>query len=151
MRVTALLCCAALAVGCAPAEEQPATDTEAAPMVSLADYAGTWTVNAMSTMSDSVLTTFDLVATDGMQGWSMNPPDRDPIPLRVVSHAGDSVVFEAGPYASLLRDNVMVTLHTVTRLESGMMVGTFTARYSTETADSVLNGRLQGMKQTPQE
>ncbi|MDH4046417.1 MAG: hypothetical protein OEW06_18370 [Gemmatimonadota bacterium] len=152
MRVLVLLCSAALVVGCAPAEEQPATDmadTQAA--VSLADFAGVWAVTAMPETSDSALTTFDLVATDAMDGWSMNPPNREPIPMRVVLVDGDSVVSETGPYASLLRDGVMVTLRSVTRLDGGMLTGTFVAHYATTSADSVVSGRMHGMRKAPGE
>ncbi len=140
----ALLCCAVALVGCAASEETADTpDESTAPTIALADVAGTWTVRAMSEGSDSVIVTYEMVATDNMEGWTMKFPDRDPLPMRVVAVNGDSVVVEAGPYESMLRAGVMVSVRSVSRLDGEMMMGTFVAHYETSEADSVLSGRFE--------
>jgi len=143
---------AALAVACAPAEEQPAEEAEGmaggmeAATIALADVAGTWTVTTMAESSDSVLITYELNATDTQEGWTSTLPGREPMPVRVVLVDGDSVVAEAGPFESALRPGVMVTTRTVARLEGGMLTGSLVAHYATEGADSVLRGRLSGTR-----
>lgn len=145
-----LLCVAAIAVGCAPAEEQPDQEEPGpAATVSLADLAGTWTVTAMAESSDSVLMTYELNATATSDGWTSTHPGGDPVPVRVVSVDGDSVVAEAGPFESALRPGVMVTTRTVARLQGDTLTGTIVARYDTDDADSVLTARLRGMRNTP--
>jgi hypothetical protein len=62
---------------------------------------------------------------------------------------GDSVVAEAGPFESALRPGVMVTTHTVARLEGDMLTGTLVAHYGGTGPDSVLRGRIQGTRKTP--
>ena len=149
MRRPILLCVAAVAVGCAPAEEQPAQDQPAAAAtVSLADLAGTWTVTATAQSSDSLLITYELNATATSDGWTSTLPGRAPMPVRVVLVDGDSVVAEAGPFESALRPGVMVTTRTVARLREGMLNGTIVAHYATEGADSVLTGLLHGVRKT---
>lgn len=147
MRFSVMVCCAALAVACAPAEEQPAAETQAAPAaISLADVAGTWTVTTMAESSDSVLVTYELTATATSDGWTSTLPGREPMPVRVALVDGDSVVAEAGPFESALRPGVMVTTRTVARLQGDMLMGTIVAHYATDGADSVLTGRLHGMR-----
>jgi hypothetical protein len=146
MRCVTLLCVLALAVACAPAEEQPAAEMEAVATVSLADLAGTWTVTSMAESSDSVLVTYELNATATTDGWTSTLPGREPMPVRVVLVDGDSVVAEAGPFESVLRPGVMVTTRTVARLQGDMLTGTLVAHYVTEGADSVLVGRLHGTR-----
>lgn len=149
MRSVTLLCVVALAVGCAPAEDQPAADMGDAATVSLADFAGTWTVSGTPEASDSVIVTYELTATDSRDGWTLTFPGRDPIPMTVVMVDGDSVVSELGPYESALRPGVMVRTRAVSRLQGDMLTGTFVARYDTDAADSVLRGRQHGMRKLP--
>jgi hypothetical protein len=111
---------------------------------SLADFAGTWSMRALTEAGDSVLVEYEMVATDGTEGWTITFPDREPIPARIAEAVGDSVVIEVGPYASALRDDVQVSTVTVSRLENGRMVGYFTATYDTEGEDQILNGLQEG-------
>jgi hypothetical protein len=149
MRGPILLYVAAIAVGCAPGEQQPAQDQRAAAAaISLGDLAGTWTVTAMAESSDSVLITYELNATASSDGWTSTLPGRQPMPVRVVLVDSDSVVAEAGPFESALRPGVMVTSRTVARLQEGMLTGTIVAQYATQGANSVLRGRLHGVRKT---
>jgi hypothetical protein len=147
MRFRIMLCVTGLAVGCAPAEEQPGAETAAA-TISLADFAGTWTVSTMPEASDSVLVTYELAATATTDGWTLTFPGRDPIPVTVALVDGDSVVTDMGPFESALRPGVMVTTRAVSRPQGDMLSGTFVAHYATDTPDSVLRGRLHGTRKT---
>lgn len=153
MRTPSLLCIAsiaALAFGCAPAEDPPAQEQPAAaPTVALADLAGTWTVTASAESSDSVLITYELNATATRDGWTSTLPGREPTPVRVLRVEGDSVMAEAGPFESALRPGVQVTTRSVVRLQGDMLMGRMVATYSGAGADSVLIGRLHGMRKAP--
>ena len=112
-----------------------ATAQQAAPHaghgIKLADVAGTWDSKTMGP-KDSVLATTVLAATADGKGWTMTFPTGDPVAVRVVSSAGDSVVTEAGPFASRVRQGQTVTLlHSVSHYKGNEMWGTSTAQYST--------------------
>lgn len=153
MRPVLLLLVTAGIVGCAPREEQPAADTTAAVStgpapISLADLAGTWDMTTSREGSDSVLVSFQMMMTADTTGWMQHLPNRDPIPVRVVAVAGDSVVTEAGPHESVLRPGVQVSTQSVMRLQNGQVVGTTVARYSGKGvgADSVLRLTTRGTR-----
>ena len=105
--------------------------------LSMADVAGDWTVEVMPENADTTVLTFQLTATaDG--NWMMMFPGRtDHITMQATA-SGDSIISQAGPYPSALRDGVNVTTTGVMRLENGMLVGRTTARYQGATADSVV-------------
>jgi hypothetical protein len=113
--------------------------------VSIADFAGTWSVRAMPEVGDSTLVTYDLMATADTTSWMMHLPNGEMAPVRIISVAGDSVVTQAGPYKSALRQGVTVTVDAVNRLQGGQLMGTFVAHYSAG-PDSVLRGRIVGTK-----
>lgn len=146
MRRIILLSCTLIAAACGTrdkaAEEQPA----ATPTIALADVAGTWTMHAMNAAGDSTLVTAQLVATAAMDGWTYTFAGRDPVPMRVLAVDGDSIVTEMGPYSSALREGVNVTTSSVLRLQNGELVGTFAARYATGAPDSLLMGRMHGVR-----
>jgi hypothetical protein len=149
MRRIGVLLSAVLVAGCARSEQQAEETAEqaAAPAaIALADLAGTWNVNSMSRETDSVLTTYTLVATADTTGWMVTFPGRQPLPARVVMVHADSVVVEVGPYESVLRPGMMVSTRSVSRLVDGKMVGLFEAHYQTATADSVLLGKHEGVR-----
>ena len=154
MRRVAIYSFIAILAGCGKSKEQPAPDAAAAAPaapaapapISLADVAGTWNMRTMPESSDSVLVTFQLVASADASGWTLNFPNRKPLPMRVVAVSGDSIVTEAGPYESVLRKGVQVTTHQVMRLQDGMLMGTTIARYATSGPDSVLHLRAAGTR-----
>jgi hypothetical protein len=115
-----------------------------APMLNLADMAGTWSMSVMPQGSDSVVASGDITATGTTDGWTMTLPNRPPMPL-MVSVSGDSVMMDAGPYESVLRKGVQVTTHTVARMQNGMLMGTTTAHYASG-ADTVVMLRMQATK-----
>jgi hypothetical protein len=150
MRYLALVCCAGLLIGCGGQQEAASDEMEgeaaSMEMASFGDYAGTWQMQALTEAGDSVLVEYQMVATDGMDGWTITFPEREPMPLRVMSHDGGSVVTEVGPYESLFRPGVMVITRMTSRVENGTLVGSFTATYETEDADSTLSGQARGTK-----
>lgn len=134
---------------CGPKEE-PAADTsamavQAAPTISLADVAGTWTARVMPATSDSVILTYELVASADPSAWTITFPNRPPVPMRATAD-GDSIITDAGPYESALRKGQQVTTRGVFRLVNGELVGTTTAHYQTTGADSVATFRSVATK-----
>jgi hypothetical protein len=153
MRRLVLLGCAAVLVGCAKPENKPAADTTAAvapapappPMLMMSDVAGKWHVKVMPETSDSVILEYDMTA-DSTMNWGLMFPGRSKPVMAHAMLSGDSVVTDAGPYASALRKGQMVTTHGVARIQGGEMVGMTTAHYNTKKADSVVVLRFRGTR-----
>jgi hypothetical protein len=147
MRVLALSCCVALVVACAKTDRDAATDsaagvteTAAPASISLADVAGRWNVTAKpESGTDTSTTRYILTATAQLTGWTITFPNRpQPVPVRVVAVEGDSIVTEAGPFASVRRQGVQVTTRNVLRREGDRLTGSTRARYASPGADTVL-------------
>jgi hypothetical protein len=147
--------CSALLLGCGGDGERgeqappaPAAAPAPAPAaISLEDLAGTWTMRTTPEDSDSTLVTFQLTATADTSGWLMQfPGQSSPVPMRILSVAGDSIVTHAGPYDSALRPGTMVTIHGSMRLQNGQLNGTTTATYATASGDSVVRLRTYGTR-----
>lgn len=162
-RIPSLLALAALA-GCS-SKDRSASDTAAAVSatpesaagavaatpaapapISLATVAGRWDMRAVPESGDTTATTYVMTATADSTGWMMAFPDRAPVKVRIVAVAGDSIVAEAGPYASVRRRGVQVTTHSVMRMQGDRMVGRTTAHYKTTGPDSVLQLRTEGTR-----
>jgi hypothetical protein len=95
------------------------------------DVAGVWDAKSMVGPNDSVVATSVLTATADTSGWTMKLEGRDLIAMRVVAMGGDSIVTEAGPYPSILRAGLTVTvLRNVSHYKGDTMWGTFEALYS---------------------
>jgi hypothetical protein len=137
-------CCALILVACGKSKVQPAGDTttavSAAPQsqatISLADIAGKWKLRTTDQTGGSAVES-GLTATADTSGWTLTRPDGKTVPVRVVAVAGDSIVAEAGPYASALRKGIQVRSRMVLRLQEGKLVGTNEARYLLKGGDSV--------------
>ena len=114
---------------------------EASPM---AQWAGTWEGVAILESGDTVPTT--MVATDSRDGWTITLPDRDPMPLRVVSAEGDSLVLEMGPYESILREGVQVSVRQVIRMQGDAFTGTLVATYEGGEGASEVAGDVEGSR-----
>jgi hypothetical protein len=106
------------------------------PDTALAAVAGTWEVTAMIGPRDSVVARYGMVATATRRGWTVNLPNRPPLQARVLIVGGDSVVFEIGPFASILRAGETVTTRTVAHFKGDTMTGAIIARFSS--GDSVV-------------
>ncbi|MDF1505803.1 hypothetical protein [Roseisolibacter sp. H3M3-2] len=135
----------AAAVGTTPDSAAGAMASPPAAPLALARLAGRWEMRAIPDAgADTAVTHYTLTATADSTGWSFTFGDRPPVPVRVVSVAGDSMVLEAGPYASVRRAGRQVSTHNVLRMEGDRLVGRTTARYSGRGADSVLTLRTEG-------
>lgn len=153
MRAVTSCWIALVLVGCGKPADKPADATvgeapaveEAPAAPSLADMAGTWNVKSKVEGSDKELS-YDIVATADKSGWTLNFPNRDPIPLRIVAVEGDSVVYQAGPFESALRKGVQVNTDVVARLKDGKLVGRTTAHYDVKGADSVATLTFEGTR-----
>lgn len=147
MRRVALGLAAVALLGCAAGEE-PAEEMEAAAApagLSAADMVGTWEITATGEGGESGVT-YRMVATEDPATWTVQFGDMDPLPVQV-SFDGDSVMTSFGPFPSQLREGVTVrSASGVSRLDGGMLMGTFVARYETTEADSVLYGTTHGMR-----
>ena len=110
----------------------------------LADVAGSWDIEAMLGPKDTVVATGVLTATSDTKGWTMTFSKSKPIPLRVLLEAGDSVVAEGGPYASVSRPGETVTkLTIVAHINGNQLTGTFEAHYD---KSGTVTGKLAGTK-----
>jgi hypothetical protein len=143
-RVIPLLLVAACAKADKPATEAAATAAAAPAAISLQDVAGTWAMKTFREGSDSVLLTFQMTATNSESGWSFTFPGREPVPVRVVAVAGDSIMTEAGPYESALRKGSQVSTRSVMRLSGGKLAGSTVATYAN---GEELRLRTEGMAQ----
>ena len=100
-----------------------------------------WETKSMVGPKDSVVATSALTATADGKGWTLKLANRDPIPVRVVTAGGDSMVTEAGPFPSVLRPGQTVTtLRTVGHVKENTMTGTFEAHYA---SGDVLQGKIK--------
>ncbi|MGH7566156.1 MAG: hypothetical protein ACREK2_04925 [Gemmatimonadota bacterium] len=149
MRLCLVLAGGLLLLGCEsepsedPTEELPADTIAAAPTISLADIAGTWDMRSVPETGDTTATISQLVVTaDEM---TLMLADRDPL-VGAVTTSGDSIMADFGPYESVRRAGLMVTTHTVYRLEGDRLAGTVVAHYVTSDADSVLVLRSEGTR-----
>jgi hypothetical protein len=146
MRKGFLILSALALLACGRADDDIAADSPAAatlPALTYADFAGRWSIQLLSDMSDSVLSTYELNATADGSSWTLTPAGREPIPVRAAVE-GDSLQIDAGPYKS--PSDVDVTMNGVGRLEGGMLVGKFVSQYALAKGDSILRGRLRGTR-----
>lgn len=151
MRFTVSLGLAALLfAGCAKQDNPPAADTAAmsgtAGASVLANMAGMWNVNVMREGSDSVAATHVLNTTD-TAAWSFTFPNREPIPMRITGMSGDTVLAEAGPFASAVRPGVQTSNTIRTWLEGDKIVSRVRARYEVAGPDTVIMFRTEGTRQ----
>jgi hypothetical protein len=90
--------------------------------------------------------TYELNATGDTTGWTITYPNRQPIPMRIITVAGDSIVTETGPFTSVRRTGVPVTARTTYRLQNGQLVGTTVAHYDVQGHDTVRVFVIEGVK-----
>jgi len=132
-RVVPVLALAFLAA-CAKAEAPPVEEASS-PTIDLAGLAGEWMVEATAVGSDSVIVMFSMTASADPAAWTMNLADRDPVPMQITV-SGDSILHSAGPYQSVLRSGVEVSVTGSMHLVDGELVGTSVTHYAMSGADS---------------
>lgn len=112
----------------------------------LVDLAGNWKMTATNAANDSTLVTYQMTATADTIGWSILYPNHaTPIALRIRVDA-DSVIMDAGPYASTARTGATVTIHGVVHMRGGKLVGTESASYKVNATESVVHIKLEGTR-----
>jgi len=153
MRFLAFFCFAVVVAACTKSDDAPVVDTMAmepvpapAEAISLANVAGKWNVLVTGEGSDSTLTTYVLNATADQSGWTLKFPDGAPIPMRVTSVGGDSIVTESGPFASRVRKGARVSTTVTWRMQDAKLIGSTVARYEKSGPDSVLMLRSEGTR-----
>jgi hypothetical protein len=118
--------------------------TRCAGGIKLSDVAGTWNTKSYVAPDDSVVTSMTTVSADG-KTWTLILAGRAPIPMRVVASGGASIVTEAGPYPSILKPGLSVTLlRDVGHYAGDKMTGTFEAHYS---SGEIHTGRVAATRQ----
>ncbi|MBW3629607.1 MAG: hypothetical protein KY464_09935 [Gemmatimonadetes bacterium] len=150
LRVAAILLFAATLGACGTAADETSATVESAEASaggesSLERFAGDWQVRQFNMVGDS-LPTVVIHATADSAGWTAKFPDRDPIPMRVIESSGDLVVTEMGPFPSLLRPGVQVTVQFVNRLQGEELRGHLLAIYDVNGPSAILRGRTQGTR-----
>ena len=113
--------------------------------LSLADIAGKWNVRANLESGDTTTTKLTLTVTTDAGCSILYPPNRDPIPGRVIALAGDSLVMEWGPYLSARRAGLKAVSRDVYRLVDGRLVGYSLSHYLTA-PETVIRLRLEGTR-----
>jgi hypothetical protein len=142
--------------GCAKSADRAATDSATAPAnavppnapaaISFADVAGKWKGRAMPENGrDTTPVLYVLTATSDTAGWTITYPNRAPIALHVTT-SGDSITMSGGPYQSLRRQGVQVTIHGVVRRQSDRLVGTMLAHYAVSGTDSLVQFRTEATR-----
>lgn len=137
-----------LVLGCGGGDSDSADAAGMPAGIELADVAGTWDLTGTLATEEPTVINYSMVATDSETGWILNLPNRDPIEIRIVAVDGDSIVGEAGPFESILRDGVMVSTRTVLRLQEGTLVGSLMATYETDPIET-LAGTFEGSRAMP--
>jgi len=125
-----------LASACGKSEPPPKSDADAAaPAIDLAGLAGTWNATVTLEGTDSVIVQFTIDAAGDPAAWTMNLPDRAPLPM-AVEVSGDSLLTTVGPYESVLRPGLAVEVRSAVHLVNGVLEGPTIAHYATASADS---------------
>ena len=134
MRPTIYLTAALLAglTTAAAAQQTKTAAQQSKTGIKLADIAGVWDTKTLMGPKDSIVaTTVQTIAADA-KGWTMAFPTGTPVAVRLLSSAGDSIVTEAGPFASQVRPGQTVTLlHSVNHYKGNQAWGTSVAKYAT--------------------
>jgi hypothetical protein len=148
MRSAIVLCSLSFLAGCSKADK-PASRPDSAETgmstASLSAAAGKWQTRAISEAGATVGTA-ELQATGNTAGWTLTFPKQKPIPLRVVSVGGDSIVTEAA-YESFDHKHAQIRSHAVNRFQGDKMVGTLEAHIQTGGVDSLIHARLEGTRE----
>ena len=142
MRTAALAVSLVFVAACAP-KEQAEAPPPAPPVVTLADFAGTW--NATTTMTGAAAPVETQLVGTSEGSWSMIAAGRDPIPL-TVSLSGDSLIAVSAEYESLIRPGVRVTIRTANVRSGDTMNGNVVATYKSASGDEVVTGTMTATK-----
>lgn len=142
-----LFTCIALLGACSSGETEGGAETavpEEAPGMTLADFAGTWSLSAtVGGNEEPVLTTMS--GTADASAWTLTLPDREDVPMQV-SIMGDSLIGVTEQYESVLREGVMVTVRTALVMMGDELHGNLEATYQMEDGEEVVTGSMHGTR-----
>lgn len=127
-----------LSLGCARQEAPPPPETPAAPSIDLAGLVGVWNATTTRQGSDSALVTTTIIAAADPLMWMIVLPGRDTLPMGVTV-SGDSLLTAFGPYESVLRPGVQVSVTGVLHLVDGKLTGPLQGHYTVTSADSLVD------------
>jgi hypothetical protein len=112
-----------------------------------ADFAGRWEGKAVFAPKDTAVVPYVLTDTGDTRSWTLTFPSRDPVPIRVVTAGGDSLVTEAGPLASILGPGRQMTrLRTILHYGGNVLTGTVEVRYA---SGRVVRGKTEAALECP--
>lgn len=137
--------CLTAVASTAAAQHQAAPPAPQAAGLKARDVAGTWTFESSvknAAGQDTVVSSEVTVSADG-KTWVTHLAGREPIATRVVAMAGDSVVTESGPFASVARPGQKVRTVEVFHFKGNDAWGTIEARYSNR---EVVKGTVKGKR-----
>ena len=136
---------AATAAAQRPAAKPAAQTTAPAAGLKPADVAGTWSFESSvkNTAGQDTVVTSEVTVSADAKTWVTHLAGRDPIPTRIVAMAGDSVVTESGPFASVARPGQKVRTVEVFHFKGNDAWGTIEARYSNR---DVVKGTMKGKR-----
>lgn len=142
----ALLCTAVLFIACSSAENDGmAEDTTSTAMgpaaLTAADVEGSWDLEVRRMDSDSVILTGTMTMAPGSNVFTQIIGEGEARTV-ALTFDGDSMMTSVEPYASDVREGMMVATTGVYRMIDGQLEGITTARYVGDTsADSVIQYR----------
>jgi hypothetical protein len=119
------------------------TQTSSSAESALQRFAGDWELKQWNTGGDTIPTLI-LHATADTTGWTAKFASRDPIPVRVIDSSGDLVVTEMGPFPSVIRPGVTVTVQFINRLYGTQLRGHLLAIYNVNGPSAIMRGRTEG-------
>jgi len=158
MRSVVLLCSLSFLAGCSKPDNQAsrsaggetgmaaAADTAtSSSAASLTAVAGKWQTHSLSEAGDT-LGTAELRATADSTGWTLTFPRQKPIPVRVLTVGGDSIV-TAAEYPDFADKKAQIHSRAVLRFQGDKMVGTLEAHILKGSSDSLIHARLEGTRE----
>jgi hypothetical protein len=134
MRRVLLLSAAALAGSAIAVHAQAITQS---------DVAGAWSGKTVVTPKDTV--SFVLTIPAAGKAGTLKLRNGEPIPTRLVTVAGDSVVADAGPFPSVLKPGETVSMvRMIGHFKGTTMTGTVMARYA---SGQIIRGKSDATRQ----
>jgi hypothetical protein len=115
--------------------------------MSLASVAGMWNVNVMPMAKDTVVTSYVLNTTDSAAWKFVFAGRTDTVTMKVTGMSGDTILTEAGPFASGVQKGKQVSVKSKSWMQDGKLKGLVDAHYDGTPADSIVKLRSEGTRQ----
>jgi hypothetical protein len=144
-----ILFCTVVLTACGSSTDDGAGATDAVDALAggstLERFAGTWELKQWNNVGDTIPTVI-IRATADTTGWTAEFPNREPIAVRVIDASGDLVVTEMGPFPSVIRPGVEVTVQFINHLYGEELRGHLLAIYNVNGPSAILRGRTEGRR-----